>query len=796
MLLSYFKIAIRNLWKHATSSVINLLGLTIGLSCCLFIGLYIQHEVSYDRFEEKGDRIARVIMEYSFDGGETNKGNYTSTKVAPAFKRNFPEVESAVRMWMGNSIVAHDEKVFTEKEFLYTDSSFFNIFTYKLVQGNPQTVLAGPGKVVLTTVTAQKYFGNANPVGQTLLVGADQQVYEVTGVIDPFPANSQIQFDFLASFSSLGAIQEQTYWEANYTTYLLLKDKASFASLQQKIGPFMKKEMASESKVAINFSLEPFRDVHLHSPYDGFEPAGNITYIYILAGVALLILGIACFTYVNLATARSMERAREVGIRKVMGALKKQLFWQFIGESAVLAIAALLFSIVLIAIAMPAFNQLAEKELQISSLLSGWFILFALCIIAFVSLLGGAYPALVLSGFQPVRVLKGMFRNTGSGVWVRKSLIIFQFSISVFLVVASLVIQQQLYFIRHKKLGFDREHVLALPLDKKMLKQWQLIKHELTANADVKSVSRSVGTPAKIVSGNNMRSAAMPEDKQFSVNGNPVDEDFISTMGLQIIAGTGFSEQDIKDVDKEQQKDKHYHYILNESAAGMLGWTPQEAIGKRMFLGNQRPGTVNAVVKDFHFQSLRNAIKPLVLYNEIRGNTMLVKVSGHHLPETISYIKKKWQSLVPYQPFEYRFLDEDFNRLYHAETKLGNILNLFTGIAIALACLGLFGLSSYTAHQRVKEIGIRKVLGASATVIVTMLSRDFIRLSCIAMLVAIPVACFVMHGWLQDFTYRIHIGVWIPLLAVALTLLVTLFTTSIKAIQAALMNPVKALRSE
>ncbi|MFT3823416.1 MAG: ABC transporter permease [Chitinophagaceae bacterium] len=794
MIRNYIKIAVRNLWKHATSSVINLLGLTIGLSCCLLIGLYIQHEVSYDKFQQKGDRIARVIMEYSF-GGDVSKGDFTSTKVAPSFKRNFPEVESAVRMSLEDQIVMHNDKVFTEGKFLYADSSFFDMFTYHLLQGNAQQALNGPGKVILTPAMAQKYFGAADPVGQVLYIGAEKEPYQVTGVMESFPANSHIKFDFLASFSSLGVIQERTYWEADYTTYLLLKDKTSFSSLQQKLEPFMKKEMASEKNATINYSLEPFMGIHLYSPYGRFEPGNNIIYIYVLTGVALLILFIACFTYINLATARSMERAREVGIRKVMGAVKKQLFWQFIGESLILVAIALLFSMLVVSVVLPAFNHLAQKELAFSGILSFRFLLLVVTAVLVVSLLGGFYPALILAGFQPVKVLKGVFRNSGSGLWVRKSLIVFQFAISVFLLVASMVIQKQLHFIRTKELGYNKDYVLELPVNEKMLQQWPLIKTEMLSDKEVSTVSRCVGSPGRIYSGYTMRTATMPEDQVYAVNANPVDEDFVKTMGLKIIAGKDFTAQDMKDVDKEKYEDKTGHFILNETAASALGWTSEQAVGKKMFLGSL-PGYVSGVVKDFHFQSMREVVKPLVIFTEMRATTMLVKMSGHHLPETISNIESKWKKLVPAQPFEYRFLDQDINNMYRAEVKLGNILNIFTGIAIALACLGLFGLSSYAVQQRIKEIGVRKVLGASVSGIVGILSKEFIKLSLIAVLIALPVAYFAMNHWLQDFTYRIRISVWVLLLAIAITVFITILTISIKAVQAAFMNPVKALRSE
>lgn len=795
MFRNYWKTALRNLWKNKTSTGINLLGLTTGLSCCLLIGLYMQHELSYDNFQKNGDRVARVIMQYTF-GGDVKSGNFTSTKVAPTFKREFPEVELSIRMQQYSRIVQLDDKLFDEKRFLYADSTFFDIFSFKLYEGNPRQALVGPKVVVLTASAAEKYFGKTSPVGKTIKVGTDQAEYLVTGVMQDCPSNSQMKFDFVASFSTLGVNQEETYAEANYVTFLMLKNKNQFGALQSKIDAYIKKNTQAGSAFKVNFILEPFDRIHLYSTYEGFEPNNSITYIYIIAGVALLILAIACFTYINLSTARSVERAKEVGIRKVIGALKSQIFGQFIGESVLLSFASLLLSAVVVMIALPAFNELTDKQLSITSLLTPFVLLFTLGILVCLSLLAGSYPALVLSAFQPIKVLKGAFKNTDSGLWLRKSLIVFQFVISVFLIVGTFIIQSQLHYIQSKKLGYDRDHVLVLPLDAKIQQNMKAIKTSFTLNSNVKSVTRAVNPPTNIVGGYNMHRPGMPEGAQIMVTANPIDEDFVKTMGLQIIAGTDMTEQDIKDVDYPEQDKKTYHYILNESAAKELGWKPDEAIGQKMFLGGHRPGYVRAVIKDFHFASLHTAIKPLVLFTEMRGRNMFVKISGNNISQTVADLESKWKKLVPHRPFEYSFLDEEYNKLYSAELRVGKVLNIFAGIAILLACLGLFGLSSYAAQQRMKEIGIRKILGASISNIVTILSKDFITLAFIATLIAFPFAWWVGSKWLQDFTYRVEISWWIFVIAGSLSVLIALLTVSIQAIKAAISNPVKSLRSE
>lgn len=798
MFRNYLKIIFRNFSKNKTFSFINIIGLTIGLTSCLLIALYIQQQLSFDKFQKNGGRIARVIMGYSFEGSDAgNKGNYTSVRVPVVMKQNFPEVKDAVIMTNGKKIIRYNNSLVTENNFMYADSSFFNLFSFDLLEGNKNTALTEPYSVVLTQSSAKKYFGNADPVGKTLQLSGDSNFYKITGLVADCPANSQIQFDFIASFSTFGMSKEyySTYWNANYTTYLLLHDKKSISTLQAKLPAFMKKEMEGQH-ATVNFYLEPFNKIHLYSPYDAFAPNVSITYIYILAGVALLILVIACFTYINLSTARSVERAKEVSIRKVAGAQKNQIFWQFIGESAVVCCIAVLLGLTCATLLLPSFSQLTNQQLQLSSLLSWPILAVAVLIIAVVSFAAGSYPALVLSSFQPARVLKGAFKNAASGQWLRKSLIIFQFVISVFLIVSTFIIQQQLYYIQHKKLGYDREHVLVLPVSYGP-KNVDLIKTEFKQNTDVKNVSLCYNTPVSILGGYNMSKPEMPENAQIAVTANPVDNEFIPAAGLQLIAGENLTTQDLKDVsDEDEDAQPVFHFIINESAAKQLGWTPQEAVGKKMFLDKSRPGYVRGVVKDFNFQSLRNPIKPVVLFPSPYGNTLMVKITGNHIPQTISFLQEKWKTLVPDRPFEYRFLDDDYNKLYQNELRLGKIMNIFASIAIILACIGLFGLSAYSAQQRVKEIGVRKVLGATVSNIVFVLSKDFIKLAFIAALIAFPIAWWAMHSWLQRYEYRISIEWWVFVVTALATLLIALLTVSFQAVKAALSNPVKNLRTE
>lgn len=792
MIKNYFKTAWRNLLRNKGFSLINITGLAFGLTCCLLLVLYLQHELSYDRFHSKAARIVRVIMDYKIgDGG--NKGNFTSTKVFPEFKRKFPEVVDGVRMSSGERLVKYGEKVFVEKNVLFSDSTFFNVFDFKLSSGNANDVLKAPKMIVLSKTSAKKYFGNEDAVGKTLLLGSKQDSYLVTGVADDCPTNSQIQYSMVASISSFGQLQEERYSDANYTTYLLMNKASSLPVLQEKINGLMKQENATND-FKVNFELEPFTSIHLYSPYDAFTPNSNVNYIYIISGVALLILIIACFTYINLSTARSSARAKEVGIRKVTGAFRLQLFWQFITESLLITVIALIVSFVLMAFALPSFNTLAGTVLSYGNILNPAVLTIAILFVVVIAFLAGSYPALMLSRFQPVKVLKGAFKNTRSGTTLRKGLIVFQFVISAFLIISTLVIRSQMNFIQAKKLGYSRDNVLVLDIDQKLIEKIDLVKSELTSIPAIKGVSLAYESPVKINGGYNMSGTDL--SKSMGVTANPVDENFISVMGLEMIAGTGLTTQDIKDASKDDYTKSYYHFVLNESAAKALGWKPQEAIGKKMFLDESRPGEVKAVVKDFHFASLHSEIQPLVLFPGGWAKNLFVKIEGSKTSVVLAAIEKKWKELAPHRPYSYHFLNEDYQRMYESEMRMGKVFNLFAVLAVILACMGLFGLSAYAARQRVKEIGVRKVMGASVSQISLLLSSGFVKLVFIAFLIAGPIAWFAMNKWLQMFSYRVKIDWWILAVAGIISILIALITVSFQSIKAAIANPVKSLRTE
>ncbi|MEM7548501.1 MAG: ABC transporter permease [Bacteroidota bacterium] len=795
MFRNHLKVALRALWKNKSSTIINMVGLTIGITSCLLIALFIQHELSYDKFQPKANRIARVVMEYSFDGSsDTEKGTFTSTKVAPVFSRIFPEVIKGIRMTDATKILLLNNEPVAESGFMFADSSFFDAFHYEMLHGNPATALNGTNKIVLTESMANKYFPEQNALGKTLEVGTEKIPYEVTGVIRDYPYNSQMRFDFLASFSSLGRNQEETYFNANYTTYLLLNDKYSFASLEKKINPFMEKEMEG-SGTKISFSLEHFDKIHLHSPYSDFVQNTSIGYLYVLSGVALLILMIVCFTYINLTTAKSIERAKEVGVRKVSGAVRGQLFWQFIVESFTLCQLAIVVSIGLAAILLPSFNQLIDRSLRLTDLYTVNFFLVVASIAIIISLVAGGYPALVLARIQPAKVLKGVFKNTSSARWLQQSLTIFQFGISVFLIICTLVIQSQLDFIQKTDLGYDRDHVIQLPIDWSHSHQSiSTFKKELINNAQVLNASRTANSPVNIESGYSMRLPSMPENKAIPVNANPVDNNYLEVSGLQLIAGTNFTGQQVTATDVDDFDQMIFHYIINESAAKKLGWTPEEAIGQEMVLNKE--GIIVGVIQDFNFQSLKNGINPLVLFTASWGQKLLVKINGNDVPSTLEYIETQWKQFMPDRPFSYHFINEDYNRLYNTELQLGKTMNLFSGIAIILACLGLYGLTSYMIQQRKKEVSIRKVLGASVWSLLNNLSSNFVRLVLLAILIASPIAYLLMQQWLSQFTYRINLPWWVIVLTGLVVVSIAMVTTGIHGLKAAMANPVANLRSE
>jgi putative ABC transport system permease protein len=795
MIRNYLKIALRHLQKHTLYAGINLLGLAVGITGCLLIGLYIWHELSYDRFHEKADRLVRVSWEYNFNESE-NKTASTGTRVGPEFARRFPEVAAYVRLLKYPRVLTVGDRMFEEKRFLYADSAFFGLFSFPLLEGNPATVLDAPEKLVITASGAKKYFGSQNPIGQSITVGGTKE-FMITGIAADAPDNSQIQFDFVGSFTSLNAAKEEKWSEANYLTFLLLHSAEAIAPLQAKISHYMqevgRQELQLEGNSYMTYHLQPLTQVHLYSELDGFEPNSSITYIWVLSAVALLILLIACVNYTNLSTAQAAGRSAEIGMRKVMGAGRRELFFQFICEAFLLALLAVATSLLLAYVALPHFNQLAGKGLAQDILFQPLTLGGLLVLAVVVAFLAGSYPALVLSGGRLIAILKKGF-SFGASAGLRRGLIVFQFVISIFLIIATIIILQQLAYIQTKELGYSKEQLLELPIDVKIAEQYDDIRAALEAVPGVYAVAGAYEAPTHI--GWSDALTALESNKSISIKALPADEHLLKTLGFTLVAGQDYTRSDIQLADPRLQGDNiQYTYMLNEAAVRALGWTPEEAIGKRVAKG--REGVVRAVVKDFHFRSLHEPIGPLVIFMEKRmAGSFFVKIEGEDVSGTLARLEGVWKQRVPHRPFEYQFLDDSYSALYKAEQSIAGLFSAFAGVAIVLACLGLFALTAYAMVQRTKEIGIRKVLGATVPDILTLVSKDFVRLVLLAIAIAVPLAFIAASRWLAGFSYKIDPAWWVFGLASLLTLLIAILTVCLQALKAALSNPVKNLRSE
>lgn len=802
MFKNYIKIALRNIRKNKLYSSINIIGLTIGMAGCLLIGIYVWNELTYDNFHKNGDRIARVTMDYRYSGSST-KTAVTGTKVGPEFKRTFPQVKSYVRTMKYPLSLANGTKAFDEKNVLYADADFFNIFSFQLLRGSTSAVLDAPQKMVLTEKAAKRYFGNEDPIGKTLRINGGTKDYEITGIAADAPLNSQIQYDVIVSFSSTSAFKTEKWSEANYVTYLLLNKADDIKTLDAAIQPFMKTVNKQEMRIEESsndyktFHLEPLQAVHLHSKMDGgLQSGGNITYIYVLSVVAILILLIACVNYTNLATAQSVSRSTEIGVRKVMGAGKSQLLKQFLGESFVITFIGLLLAVLVSIVLLPMFNNITGKEFSASLFTAPSFIIIAIVLCCAISLIAGAYPAFVLSNTKLVNILKSGLRISNSGGGLRKSLITFQFVIAIFLVAATIIVVNQVSYIQNKKLGYSREQVVVLPVDYKTKATYEQLKTAMQANPNVVSVSGAYEDPTSIGWGDGISTDDGNGKKELSLNATPVDLGYLETMGMELAAGRDFVKSDFATQDTSNDYNNYRgSYILNEKAVKDLGWTNEQAIGK--IIEKSSPGPVVGVVKDFHFESLHTPIGPLLVFLDTGLVTqMFVKIKAENTSSAIAGLSAIWKARVPHRPFDYHFMDEDFNAMYKAEERTAKLFTLFAGLAIALACLGLFALAAFTTIQRTKEIGIRKILGANVGSITLLIAKQFLSLVGIAILIATPLAWWAGNTWIQDFAYRANISWWIFAVAGLLAVMIALTTVSYHAIRAAMANPVKSLRTE
>ncbi|HVW95064.1 MAG TPA: ABC transporter permease [Mucilaginibacter sp.] len=794
MIKNYFKIAFRNLWRHKGFSAINIVGLSVGITACFFIFIYVAFELSYDKFHEKGDRIYRLVTDIKTPSETINTG-VTSWAFAPNIKNDFPQVEAFVRISGGSFLVTKGNVKFQEERSLFADSTFFKVFSFKLLKGDPNKALSAQASIVFSESAAKKYFGDKNPVGQTVLVTGDEIPAQVTGVMADFPENSQIKVDMLISMSTLtqrfNKGIEQQWGNYGATSYLLLKPGVDYKAFEAKLPAFMEKRNGDEARKNQMFAtlfLEPLKDVYLHSTRDGQE-SGSISNVYVFSIVAIFILLIACINFINLTTARSVERAKEVGIRKVVGAAKGELARQFIGESVILCLVAFVITVILSVLLLPLFNQLAGKTVSPGIFSTPWYVLSLLGLSISIGLLAGIYPAIVLSSFKPVLVLKGRFSTGSKGSALRKVLVVTQFTISIALIIGTIIVYKQMSFMRNRDLGFTKDQILVMDTNDDPGKE--AFKQAILSIPGVKSTSLSSSIPG----GGNAGAYSEIENKHgdlqiANLDLYFVDFDYIKQFNIKMVAGRAFS-RDFMATDTSQAM------LLNEEAAKMFGYSsPQQAIGRR-FKQWGREGKIIGVMKDFHFKSLQEKIKPLTMRVELRNLSLVsAKLTGKNLPATISAIESKWKQYIPKRPFSYFFLDQFFDRQYRSEERFGKLFFNFSILAIAISCLGLLGLASYSTFQRTREIGIRKVLGASTPRIVNMLSVDFMKLVLISFLIASPVAWFFMYKWLKNFAYRIDIQWWVFLLSGILAMFIALTTISFQAIKAAITNPVKSLRSE
>jgi len=789
MLKNLLKISVRHIRKHSGYSLLNVLGLTLGISSALFLIIYVSDELSYDRYHENSERIYRVSSKIT-EPDDQFTWNVAQIPMGPQVVQDYPEVQSFVRFInMPRALYKFEDKEYIEENFYYVDSTLFDIFTYKVIRGDVKSAIRDPKKIVLTETVAARYFGSTDPIGKTLTTGENS--FEVTGVIEDVPSNSHFRFDAVSARNNLPK-QLGTWGNFGVFTYFLFPRDLDVEAFETKIQGMYDAHMKTifePLKIKIEYILEPITRIHLYSTNPGEpEPTGSITYVIIFGIVAIFLVLIAAMNYMNLATARSASRAREVGLRKVVGSRRGLLMAQFLSESVVLTIISLIISVILLIILLPQFNLLAGKSFGLSILYSPVVILSVIGVILIVGILGGSYPAFYLSRFTPVTVLKGEITQGSAGSLFRKILVVIQFTISVAMIVCTLVVFRQLNYLKGMDQGFNQENVLTLQLNGDMVRKYPVLKPALMENNDIKYVT---STNTQVGEGSGKVIFNLETDQGMSqrgINFAVVDHDFVDALGIKIVNG--------RDFQQDMPSDTLTGVVVNETLANRLGW--KDAIGKKVQLGDG--GQINArvigVMKDYHQTGMYNEIESLMLIYRERNNIIYVKLTGNRTEQTISFIESKWKEVFPDQPFTYTFLSERFNRQFDADEKRGKIFTMFTILAVIIACLGLFGLASYMVEQRTKEIGIRKVFGANEKVIIRLISRDFIILITISIIIALPAAYYFMSNWLENYVYRTNIGLSLLLGSALLTIVITFITISYKAYQAAVINPADSLKTE
>ncbi|MEP1094780.1 MAG: ABC transporter permease [Cyclobacteriaceae bacterium] len=810
MLKNYFNVALRNLLKHKFYSLLNVMGLSIGLACFMLISLFIKDELSYDTFHKDSDRIHRIDFFATLNGNDVISSN-VGAPVANALREDYPEVEDATRLNTGGTWFVKKKgstETFKEETVLMADSNFFSFFSVELIYGDPQTSLTRPNTLVLDLKTSKKIFGDINPVGEVLVLD-NRHDYEVTGVYKDLPQNSHFHQNILLSMSSFDWVNQGQWLSTNFNTYVKMKEGINASILESKFPDMVETYCAPlieqylnltmdefrESGNALSFSLFPLTDIHLKSDKeDELEANGDIKYIYIFSAVALFILALACINFMNLSTARSSNRAKEVGVRKVMGAFRKQLIYQFISEAVLISFISFAVAYLLVFAAIPGFNLIAAKELSYLAILEPGFLLAMLGIMLLVGLLAGSYPAFYLSMFKPVEVLKGKVRQGIKSGPIRSTLVVFQFSISIIMIIGTAIVFDQLSFIQNKKLGYDKDQILIVNDAWILRDQVQAFKEETSRNSNILNSTVANFTPTSNNNNSDLffKSPSAASDESLVLSRARIDHDFLETLGITVKEGRGFSREFPSDSSG---------VLLNESAVRQFGYeNPVGSLLYRYGGDDDNPEVegyrILGVVDDFHYQSLRNNIRPLVLELRPNGGTAMFRIQMSNASETIDHIKSTWEKFAPGQPFDFRFMNNEFNAQYEEEQKIGQIFSIFAILAILIACLGLFGLAAFTAEQKTKEIGIRKTLGASVSNIVNLLSKNFIKLVLISFVVAIPVSYLAMEYWLGDFAYRTSLKPITFILSGLAAIVIAWITISFQSWKAARSNPVKSLRTE
>jgi putative ABC transport system permease protein len=806
MFQNYLKTAVRNLLRYKGFAVINILSLTIGIIGCMVIGLFVWDEKQFDKNIPDGENIYRLYEER-----KDNENITYSAAVPPMYttflQQHYPEVDTATRiMMLGDKyLVEAGNKRGYEEKGIFVDPSIFNFFSLKFSSGDPATALTAPNTIVLSQDLATRYFGKENPVGKSVFVNKD--TFEVKGVMAPLPDHFHLDFAYLMPISAVGFDPERMQkwtWHQFYS-YVKLKPAANVQQLQEKFQAHIRKEifptLTQTGSTYLPF-FQPLKDVHLKSADFGYDNAirGNASYVNGLTIIALFVLLIACFNFINLATARSLRRAKEIGVRKVIGADRRQLIIQFIGETILLSVISMVIAILATWLIVPALNQFSGKAISFNPVtnpaLAGIMLLAGMLI----GVAAGIYPALVLSGFQPIKVLKNMkLVGSGGSSWLRPALVVVQFSLSVLLIISTLVVYRQTNYLNNKDLGFSKDQVVYFQVRDEFAEKLETFKNEMRTLQGVVSVTSGYGLPGDAFAGDGIILPKKDGAKEYGTKLFIGDHDYIKTLGLHLIAGRDFS--------REMATDEKEAFIINETAVKEFGLgTPERAIGQPMHWKEWQPadslqpvkkGKIIGVVRDFHYQSLHEKVTASVIQIYPQATfTIAAKLRAAEVKNTLASLNRLWNQFAPGYPFDYKFMDESFGKMYSSEQKLSTLLWIFALMAIAVGCMGLFGLAAFSAEQRTKEIGIRKVLGASAVNIAALLSKSFVRLVLISSLIAFPLAWWAMNKWLEDFSYRIEIGWWIFVVAGVTCLLVALVTVSFHAVRAAVSNPVKSLRTE